>query len=94
MKEQGRNGYRARLFFRPFGTVRRADQAMMDAWYDMVGGDDTIICLGDVVRNDAGAVRRRHPRGRRPAARRHSAATIMILSSSALSVDSSFSPAG
>ena len=33
-------------------------------------------------------------RGRRPAARRHSAATIMILSSSALSVDSSFSPAG
>ena len=29
-----------------------------------------------------------------PGARRHSAATIMILSISALSVDSSFSPAG
>ena len=42
----------------------------------------------------AGAVQSRHHRGRRPAARRHSAATIMILSISALSVDSSFSPAG
>ena len=29
------------IFFRPFGTVRWADQAMMDAWYDMVGADDT-----------------------------------------------------
>ena len=36
------------VFFRPFGTVRWADQAMMDAWYDLVGADDTIICLGDV----------------------------------------------
>ena len=36
------------VFFRPFGTVRRADQAMMDAWYDLVGADDTIIYLGDV----------------------------------------------
>ena len=36
------------VFFRPFGTVRRADQAMMDAWYDLVGADDTTICLGDV----------------------------------------------
>ena len=36
------------VFFRPFGTVRWADRAMMDAWYDLVGADDTIICLGDV----------------------------------------------
>ena len=36
------------VFFRPFGTVRWADQAMMDAWHDLVGADDTIICLGDV----------------------------------------------
>ena len=36
------------VFFRPFGTVRWADRAMMDAWYELVGAGDTIICLGDV----------------------------------------------
>ena len=48
------------VFFRPFGTVRRADQAMMDAWYDMVGADDTIVCLGDVSVD--GSVQAHHQR--------------------------------
>ena len=36
------------VFFRPFGTARWADQAMMDAWSDLVAAADTIICLGNV----------------------------------------------
>ena len=35
-------------FDRPFRTAYKMDQAMMDAWYELVGVDDTIICLGDV----------------------------------------------
>ena len=38
----------ARVFFRPFATVRLADRAMMDASYDLVGVGETIICLDDV----------------------------------------------
>ncbi|MCY4636592.1 MAG: metallophosphoesterase [Acidobacteria bacterium] len=48
------------VFFRPFGTVGRADEAMMDTWYDLVGADDTIICLGDVSVD--GSVTARHQR--------------------------------
>ena len=33
---------------------------MMDAWYDMVGADDTIICLGDVSVD--GSVQAHHQR--------------------------------
>ena len=36
-------------FDRPFRTPHEMDQAMMDAWYELVGGDDTIICLGDAT---------------------------------------------
>ena len=39
----------ARAFDRPFRTVREMDQAMMDAWYELVGRNDTIICLGDAT---------------------------------------------
>ena len=39
----------ARAFDRPFRTVREMDQAMMDAWYELVGRTDTIICLGDAT---------------------------------------------
>ena len=35
-------------FDRPFRTTEEMDQAMMDAWYELVGDDDTIVCLGDV----------------------------------------------
>ena len=35
-------------FDRPFRTPDDMDQAMRDAWYELVGVDDTIICLGDV----------------------------------------------
>ena len=35
-------------FDRPFRTPQEMDQAMMDAWYELVDVDDTIICLGDV----------------------------------------------
>ena len=36
------------VFSRPFESVRDADKAMMDAWYDLVGSNETIVCLGDV----------------------------------------------
>ena len=48
------------VFFRPFGTVGRADQAMRNAWYDLVGADDTSICLGDVSVD--GSVQAHHQR--------------------------------
>ena len=35
-------------FWRPFRTPHDMDKAMMDAWYEMVNVDDTIVCLGDV----------------------------------------------
>ena len=35
-------------FDRSFRTPQEMDQAMMDAWYELVDVDDTIICLGDV----------------------------------------------
>ena len=35
-------------FDRSFRTPQEMDQAMMDAWYERVDVDDTIICLGDV----------------------------------------------
>ena len=35
-------------FDRPFRTPYEMDQAMMDAWYELVGVGDKIICLGDV----------------------------------------------
>ena len=43
-------GHRASIttFDRPFRMPNEMDQAMMDAWYELVGVDDTIICLGDV----------------------------------------------
>ena len=40
----------SRTFFgRPFRTAAAADEAMMEAWYEQVGEDETIICLGDVT---------------------------------------------
>ena len=36
-------------FDRPFRTPHEMDRAMMDAWYELVDVDDTIICLGDVT---------------------------------------------
>ena len=33
-------------FDRPFRTAHEMDQAMMDAWYELVGLDDTIHLLG------------------------------------------------
>ena len=35
-------------FDRPFRTPDEMDQTMRTAWYELVGIDDTIICLGDV----------------------------------------------
>ena len=35
-------------FDRPFRTPDDMDQAIRDAWYELVDVDDTIICLGDV----------------------------------------------
>ncbi len=35
-------------FDRPSRTPYEMDQAMMDAWYELVGVGDEIICLGDV----------------------------------------------
>ena len=43
----GRHGSIAALD-RPFQTPHEMDQAMMDAWYELVGAGDTIIYLGDV----------------------------------------------
>ena len=37
-----------KAFWRPFRTPHDMDKAMMDAWYEMVNVDDTIVCLGDV----------------------------------------------
>ena len=53
------------VFFRPFGTVRWADRTMMDAWHELVGADDTIICLGDVGVD--GSVQAHHQRSWREA---------------------------
>ena len=36
-------------FDRPFRTPHEMDRAMMDAWYELVDVDDTIICLGDAT---------------------------------------------
>ena len=36
------------VFDRPFRTPDEMDQAMRHAWYELVGVDDVIICLGDV----------------------------------------------
>ena len=36
-------------FDRPFRRPQEMDQAMRDAWYELVEVDDTIICLGDVT---------------------------------------------
>ena len=35
-------------FDRPFEMPYEVDQIVMDAWNELVGADDTIICLGDV----------------------------------------------
>ena len=55
-------GHRVSLgvFYRPFGTVRMVNQTMMDAWYDLVSADGTIICLGDVSVD--GSVQAHHQR--------------------------------
>ena len=37
------------VFGRPFPTAAAADEAMMEAWYEEVAEDETIICLGDVT---------------------------------------------
>ena len=38
-----------RVFGRPFRTAAAADEAMMNAWYEQVADDETIICLGDIT---------------------------------------------
>ena len=55
-------------FDRPFRTLYEMDQAMMDAWYELVGADDTTICLGDVSVD--GSVQDHHQRWWRGGARR------------------------
>ena len=75
-------------------AYRRGDRVLRTAARPGPERFDTVPDFSLIGGYRAGAVRSRHHRGRRPAARRHSAATIMILSISALSVDSSFSPAG
>ena len=35
-------------FRRPFASATEADEAMMNAWYEHVGDNESIICLGDV----------------------------------------------
>ena len=47
-------------FDRPFRTPYEMDQAMMDAWYELVDAVDTIICLGDVSVD--GSVQAQHQR--------------------------------
>ncbi len=37
------------VFGRPFRTTAAADTAMMEAWYEQVAEDETIICLGDIT---------------------------------------------
>ena len=37
------------VFGRPFRTAAAADRAMMEAWYEQVAEDETIICLGDIT---------------------------------------------
>ena len=37
------------VFGRPFRTAAAADTAMMEAWYEQVAEDETIICLGDIT---------------------------------------------
>ena len=37
------------VFGRPFRTAALADTAMMEAWYEQVAEDETIICLGDIT---------------------------------------------
>lgn len=36
-------------FRRPFASAAAADDAMMNAWYEEVGDNETIVCLGDVT---------------------------------------------
>ena len=36
------------VFGRPFPTADAAGEGMMEAWYEQVGEDETIICLGDI----------------------------------------------
>ena len=37
------------VFGRPFQTAAAADTAMMEAWYEQVAEDETIVCLGDIT---------------------------------------------
>ena len=37
------------VFGRPFRTTAAADTAMMEAWYEQVAEDESMICLGNVT---------------------------------------------
>ena len=59
-----------RAFGRPFRNAAEVDRAMMQAWYDQVAGNETIICLGDLT-VDGAALAHHQDWWRRAPGRKH-----------------------